>query len=102
MLRIINDGAKTIALTNTQVVEAQYSGSQRKVIVLTNTSTLGETISISFGKEAKTGQGIYLSQGASYVASADSGYNPPNDRVNAIASAATATLAFHEEIDKEV
>jgi hypothetical protein len=64
----------------------------------TNTSLLGETISIAVDKEAVAGSGIILYPGGSWEQTANSGYLPPQTRITAIASVATATLALYEEV----
>lgn len=98
----VNDGSVTLATSNTKISEAKYGGkSKRVVLILTNTSTAGETVSISFDKEAKANQGLVIKAGGVYSASIDSRYDIPQGRVNGIGSAATATLAFHEEIEQE-
>ena len=96
--RVINETAKTIPVTATVISLAVFNG-QRAVIILQNTSLAGEIISISIRSEAKAGQGIVLNPGDKYAASIDSGYDPSNGQYTAIASAATATLSIHEEIN---
>jgi hypothetical protein len=97
---VINDVVKTIPTTADVVSEAVFNG-QRKVIVLTNTSVLGEVISVAINAEAKDGEGIVLQPLDRYVESLDAGFLPSNARITAIATAATATLAIHEVIELE-
>jgi len=101
MARLINNASKTIAVTNTPVSRAYFGSNKetRVVLHLTNTSVLGEVISISVGAEAKAGQGNVLNQGQSISWSKEAGYIPPQDVINAVASAATATLAIYEEVE---
>ena len=99
--KIIRETSITIAVTNTQISEAIYTG-QRSILFLKNISTAGEKISIAFGKEAVADQGIVLSQGDYITFSKDAGYYPSNLRVNAIASVGTAVLTIHEEIDEAI
>ena len=96
--RVINDTSIPIATTATIVSQAVFNG-QRKVIVLNNNSLAGEIISIGIRNEAIANQGIVLNQGDKMVLSMDSGYDPSNEQITAVASVATATLAIHEEID---
>ena len=96
--RVINNSAKTIAATATVVSPHVFNG-QRAVIVLQNTSLVGEIISIAMIGEAVKGQGIVLNPGDKFAASKDAGYFPSNEQITAIATAATATLSIYEEID---
>lgn len=98
MDEVVNDNTITIPTAALEVSKAVFGG-QRKVIVLTNTSLLGEIISISVGSEAKNSQGIVLNPKDRYADSMDSGYKPSNKQITAIATAATATLAIHEVIE---
>jgi len=98
MTRRIRNTSETIATTNTVISPSLY-GNKRMVLMLTNTSLAGEKISIAVGAEAVVGQGIVLNQGDKLAMSADSGYLPPVEQVNAIASAATATLSVYEETE---
>jgi len=93
----IRNTSVTIGTANTQVSPALY-GNKRKVIILRNTSLLGEVISISIGSEAIAGQGVRLSPNDSFSLSMDGAYLPPVEQINAIASAVTATLSVYEEI----
>jgi hypothetical protein len=100
--RITNNASKTIATTNTIVSPATYgSGYKRIALVLKNTSSAGEVISISLGEQAVSGRGIVLNQGDTYATSKDGGYIPPQSAVNALATAATATLSIYEEVEYE-
>jgi len=96
--KIINDTAKTIATTSTMISEAVYNAT-RVAFMVKNISLAGEVIYLAIGKEAIIGQGIQLQQGDYIFFSRDGGYTPSQDRINAIASVATANLAIHEEID---
>jgi len=96
--RVINNTNKTIAATNTLISEAIYTG-QRAVLILKNTSTAGETISLGVGVEAKDGVGLVLKAGETITFSKDTGYNPTNERFNAVDDGAgTGTIAIYEEI----
>jgi len=95
-MRRIRNTSQTIATTNTMISPALY-GNKRIVLVVTNTSTAGEVISIAVGQEAVAGKGIVLNQNDKLAMSSDSGYAPPLEQINAIASAATATLSVYEE-----
>lgn len=98
MDELVNDSTITIPIT-AKVISKEVFGGQRKVIVLTNTSLLGEIISLAIGSEAKSKQGIVLNPNDRYSDSKDSGYTPSNKQITAIATVATATLAIHEVIE---
>jgi len=101
MSRVIRDELYTPGTAARQCCKALYGEPkvQRAAIIIRNTSLLGEKISIAIGSEAILGSGIVLNPNDVYSASQDSGYKPPNDFITAIGSAATATMAIHEEID---
>ena len=68
----------------------------RQEIVVTNTSTGGQVISLSFGKTAEAGAGIVLLPGWAYYATRSEGFRPSSETLSGIASAAGATLAVFE------
>ncbi len=94
-----NYSITTNAGSNTLVSEAKYTN-QRTVIIITNTeATGGNTAYIYVGDEASAaGKGIPLLPTQSINFSADAGYKPSNDRINAFCAAAI-TLAVYEELD---
>jgi hypothetical protein len=79
-------------------VSGEVHNATRSVIILTNTSLLGETITLAWGAEAAVGAGIPLAPGGFHSESMDAGFTPSGAEITAIASAATATLAIHERI----
>lgn len=89
----------TIAATSSVIsVERNNGNGARKSILLQNTSTGGEQISISVGSEAVTGQGIVLSVGGTWSDTADSGYMPTQQQITAINAAGTAKLSIQERV----
>jgi len=72
--------------------------SQRYVILITNTSTGGQTITISPFQNATAGSGIVLSPGGYYADSTDSFYMPSQSRITAVSSAAGGTLSVFERV----
>ena len=68
----------------------------RDILVITNTSTGGQVISIGVGQDAVAGLGIVMQPGQSYIESLDSAFTPTNDRITAIASAAGGASTIHE------
>jgi len=96
--RVIND--TTITLDTVPIeVSPHVFGGVRSVIIITNTSLAGETVSIGILAQAKANQGVVLYPGDKFAASKDAGYTPSPEQITAVASANTATIALHEEID---
>lgn len=89
--------------TSAVEVSPETGTKQRSVLVLTNTSTGGQIISIAWGKDAVSKQGITLLPGEHHVESIDTGggFIPLNTYVSCIADGAGATLAIHERLTKE-
>lgn len=87
----------TVGTSFTEIA-GEISNSIRSVFVITNTSTLNQTVSISIGSEAVIGQGITLAPGASYYENIDARFTPTQKRITAVASAAGATLSVHERL----
>jgi len=87
--------SSTIGTTAVKIAEKLPVGI-RQVIVLTNVSTTGQIITISTGGANAAGAGIPLRIGDKWTESTDSGFNPTNEQIWAIADAANATLAVYE------
>lgn len=94
---LIRNMSQTIG-TSPVVVSEELIGQQRNVIVITNTSSGGQVITISASDEAVAGKGIVISPGGQYVDSADSGYKPTNTRITAVSNLAGGTIAIHERV----
>lgn len=75
---------------------------QRQVLVLTNTSTGGQSIAIAWAKDAVVGQGVVLQPGEHHVEAIDSAFRPLNSRITACASASGGILALHERLINKV
>jgi len=97
-MRRIRNTSLMIATTNTPISPALY-GNKRVVLIISNTSLAGEKISIAIGSEAIAGQGIVLNQNDKMTLTSDGSYLPPVEQINAVASAATATLSIYEETE---
>lgn len=99
MTEIIRDESLTVG-TSAAVVALEQSlpQAQRSVLILTNISTGGQTIYLSFSGEAQANKGIPLYVGGFHSESIDAGFKPTNNQITAIASGAGATLAIHERI----
>lgn len=86
----------TVGTSNVEVSRECFQ--QRSAIVLTNTSTGGQVISIAIGEQAVAGNGIQLRAGGVYQDTRDGSYMPSNKQINAISDVAGGTLAVHERI----
>lgn len=82
----------TVGASNTEILN-EPGVSPRIDIVLTNTSTGGQVISLGFGIPAVAGLGIILYPQDTYVFSRAQNYDPPQNTINGIASAAGGTIA---------
>lgn len=79
-------------------VERDNNNGKRASIIITNTSTGGETISIAVASEASSGSGIVLSPGGVWSDSRDGGYWPTQKHITAIGSGAGASIAIQERV----
>jgi len=89
----------TVGTTNVEISAARnLLVERRKSFTAVNNSTNGQVISITFVDEAGTSTGVPLSPGGFIVMAEDSGYIPPQGRINAISNLAGGTLAIWETI----
>lgn len=93
---LVRNASQTIGVTSSVVSEQCYQ--QRSAIIITNTSTGGQTVYISLSQEAVVGQSIPLKPGGVYSDTMDGGYKPSNLQINAISDIAGATIAIQERI----
>ena len=101
---IVNEGLRqqqSIAVGAAAVVElsAEKCNTKRIELIITNTSTLNQVITLGVGQNAAAGVGIVLYAGSSYIAAIDARYRPTNDRITAIASAAAGSVAYFERCE---
>lgn len=92
---------ETLSAVGTSSVEISPElgeSGQRDVIVITNTSTAGQTITLSFGKDAIANRGIVLYPTGAWSESIDSAFIPTNSRICAISSAASGQVTIHERV----
>lgn len=97
MAENIRDEAVAVG-TDVVIVSPDMTTAERNALILTNTSTGGQVISLAFGAEAKAGSGIVLSPGGFHSESKDAGFKPTNKSITAISSLAGGTLAVHERM----
>ena len=76
--------------------EKQNSQFTRNSIIIINTSTGGQVITLSIDNEAVSGQGIQLTAGGVWQDSKDSGYLPTQRQITAISTLAGGTIALQE------
>lgn len=79
-------------------VERDITNGRRVSIILINTSTGGQVISLSIDAPAVAGSGIVLSPGGVWQDSMDGGYYPTQKRIVAIADLAGGSLSHQERI----
>lgn len=86
--------------TSAVLISEKLQLGQRKALTLTNTSTAGQIITITFAQyPTATGAGIVLYPAGSWSESLDSAFIPNNGEIWAISSGANGTLAVHERIN---
>lgn len=93
---LISNFSATIDAANEELCKECFQ--QRSAVIITNTSTGGQVITLAMGQEAVAGAGIVLSVGGVYQDSRDGQYMPSNKQINAISSGAGGTVAVQERI----
>jgi hypothetical protein len=93
----IRNSAKTIGTTALVVVPTLIAG-QRSALVIVNTSTGGQAITLSWGTQTIALSGIVLYPGGSWSESEDNKFIPSKEQVWAVSSAASGTIAVHERV----
>lgn len=94
---IPRDNTVTVGATSVEL-SPETGAKQRQALVITNTSTAGQIISLAWGKEAVAGEGIVLLSGEHHVEAIDSAFKPLNSRICAISDAVGGTVAIHERL----
>lgn len=97
MPELIRNSSITIGTTQVQIAPELVEG-ERTALTIVNTSTGGQTISISWGEQAVSGVGIVLYPAGSWAESIDGTFIPSNRTISAVSSAAGGTLAIQERI----
>lgn len=93
----IRNEMQTIGTTAAIIAPTLQRG-QRTALTIINTSTSGQTISLSWGPAAIAGRSVVIYPGGSWSESQDSHFIPSIEMVWAIASAAGGTIAIHERV----
>jgi Zn-dependent alcohol dehydrogenase len=81
-------------------IEKNNNNVLRNSIILINTSTGGQVITIAIDSPAVSNQGITLNAGGSWQDSAEGGYLPTQKQITAISSAADGKLSIQERAIK--
>lgn len=85
--------------TTSIIILPRLGVGQRTMLIITNTSTAGQEITLKWGGAATAGVGAVLYPGGSLFESRDPAFKPSTEEVWAVASAAGATIAIHERIE---
>lgn len=76
---------------------ANRNGTRRSIILI-NTSSGGQIITLAIDSPAVAGSGIVLNPGGIWSDNADGGYLPTQKQVTAISNLAGGTLAIQERV----
>jgi len=88
-----------VGTDNTVLCDTRNTLVNRRIFFsIINISTAGQEISISVSDEAGANKGIVLDVGGSYVESRDSNFEPTNNRICAVSSAASGKVAVCERL----
>jgi hypothetical protein len=95
-----NNSSLTVGTDVAIVSEAKLNGySERIRLIIVNTSSAGQNISVHVDSEAVANSGIFLYPGGSISWTKDSSMMPiQQNRVTAISSAAGGTISIYEEV----
>jgi len=77
-------------------MEKGLANLRRQSIIVINSSTGGQIITLAVDAQAVAGAGIQLSPGGSWQDSRDTGYYPTQKQITAIASAAGGQISLQE------
>jgi hypothetical protein len=86
----------TAISTSSVALLGEKTTSPRKVLVITNVSTLNQVITLGIGTPAVALKGIVLYAGQSYIESPSDGFRPTNVAIYAISSAAGGAVSVYE------
>jgi len=89
----------TIGTDNVMVSEAK-NYSERIRLILQNTSTGGQKISVAVNANAVSGVGLVLSPGGSMSWEIQGNVKITQQQVNAVSDGANGTLAIYEEVQQ--
>jgi Zn-dependent alcohol dehydrogenase len=93
-LKTVNDTAIVVS------IEKDNENVSREGIIIINTSTSGQVITLGIDSEAISEAGIVLYQGGSWQDSAEGGYKPTQKMITAISNAVGGQLSIQERLIK--
>lgn len=93
--QIVRNESVTVG-TSSVSISSQVAVGQRYAISITNVSTGGQVITLSWQTPAQVNQGVVLTPNGNWSESVDSAFIPLNTEIFAIASAAGAQVAIQE------
>ena len=76
------------------------SPSKRVNILIINTSTAGQVITLAIDGVATSDEGIVLNPGGSWSDNSDAGYKPTQKQITAISSSANGQLSIQERLEQ--
>lgn len=100
-MAIIATSNKQVTVGTSVVViseEKLNNYSERIRLIITNTSTGGQNITVSVDADAVAGNGIFLYPGGAISWERDASFAIQQKRVMAVASAANGTVSVYEEV----
>jgi len=95
----LNRNEKQTIGTNAVVVsKTKEINRPRKSIIITNTSTGGQVVTVAIDEEAKDKEGIVLYAGGLWSDTAEGGYTPTQALITAISNNPDATISIQERL----
>lgn len=88
----------TINTTALVVSKDKQNATPRESIIIINTSTGGQKVTLAIDTEAVDGAGIVLYPGGSWQDSKETGYIPTQKLITAISDLAGGTIAIQERL----
>jgi hypothetical protein len=95
MTETVTDGTASIGTTSVEISPRAEPG-ERVEIIIVNTSTGGQTISLVWNDPAVAGSGVVLYPSGIYSGSQDPSLKLSNLRISAVASLAGGSISIHE------
>jgi hypothetical protein len=98
MARQFRNESVAVDTTSIQIAPLLAKEGEREVIVIKNTSTGGQKITISIHATAIAGAGIVLNPNETWTESIESTYKPAKEDYNVISDGAGGQIAFFERL----
>ena len=94
----LNRNEKLAIGTDTVVVSIEKQKTIRRSIILTNTSTGGQVLTLAIDEEATANEGIVLSVGGTWSDNAEGGYQPTQKIIQMVSNLAGAQVSIQERL----